>query len=324
MIQFKIPKSVLVRSTGPLGYLDHRLNTPYKKSCRRSPATVILPAWHLQHPMLTYQRWQHPRWLVYLLGSMQPSSPFLPFQQDSPCRNNSRGLTQSANMEVTIGYLSVWIWLYWLRNCWMKSNPFVVVGQSPFGEHEGSGANKMKTVKVSVRCFCCPTCFLVAFTMAHVDVNEQGIMYRLVGKIWNRLNLKAQNKHHEKSEAPAPAYFPIGNVIALADDEKDDGSQSVIARFSRYVLDSGVLLLGIDNAALLEAFLSEATACSAMPKFVNGDDATFVLEMQSPLRPPGIEEDGDLEAMFVASDVTFAVSQEFRPPFSMQCPQRPK
>ena len=171
----------------------------------------------------------------------------------------------------------------------------------------------MKTVKVSVRCFCCFTCFLVAFTMAHVDVNEQEGHVSTGGKDLEQAQPESPKQTSWQSEAPAPAYFPIGNVIALADDEKDDSSQSVIERFSRYVLGSGVLLLGIDNADLLEAFLSEATACSAMAKFVNGDDATFVLEMQSPLRPPGIEEDGDLEAMFVASDVTFAVFAEIPP-----------
>ena len=99
----------------------------------------------------------------------------------------------------------------------------------------------------------------------------------------------------------------------MADEEKDhDGSPSVMESFSRYVLDCGVPLLGIDNKDLLEGFLSEATAKSAVEKFVKGDDATFILECQSPLKPKGGDED-PIDAMsraWTMGDVTFGVFGE--------------
>ena len=149
---------------------------------------------------------------------------------------------------------------------------------------------------------------LSAASMAHVEVDVQEGHVSTGG--YNAKRAQIPKQKSSKSESPAPGYFSIGNAIALADDEKDDGSQSLIQRFSRYVLNSGVLLFGIDNADLLERFLGEAAAFSAIEKFVKGDDATFVLEMRSSVNAPGVDDDEDPGAMYAAIDVSFGVSGE--------------
>ena len=121
---------------------------------------------------------------------------------------------------------------------------------------------------------------------------------------------KQKSLQSELALAPAAAYFPIGNAFGLTEESNIPGSRSIIQCFNRYVVNCGVLLLDIDNADLLEGFLAVAASRSAVKKFVMGDDASFVLEMQSTLKAPGVDDDGDLEAMFRASDVTFGVYDE--------------
>lgn len=95
----------------------------------------------------------------------------------------------------------------------------------------------------------------------------------------------------------------------MDDEKKEYEGTKVMDSFCSYVGKSGQLMLGFDQNGLdhLEAFFGTESGREAITSFVNGEDATFVLEMHSSLRSKSVGVD---EQDTASEEVEFSAFKE--------------
>ena len=95
----------------------------------------------------------------------------------------------------------------------------------------------------------------------------------------------------------------------MDDEKKEYEGTKVMDSFCSYVGKSGQLMLGFDQNGLdhLEAFFGTESGREAIASFVNGEDATFVLEMHSSLRSKSVGVD---EQDTASEEVEFSAFKE--------------
>eukprot|EP01084_Bolivina_argentea_P056747 103807_1 len=96
----------------------------------------------------------------------------------------------------------------------------------------------------------------------------------------------------------------------MADASDDMAGTAAADQFREYVKKCGTLLLECDGEEL-EEFLKESASQSAVETYAKGEDSTFVLEIQSPIKSKS--NDDEKKQAPAMGDTTFAVFSEIPP-----------